>query len=75
MIQEVVGHPLFPPEQIVQVKAIVRARVGFPNNLVRDSEPEKTTRGRSFLFFALAALVVVPVTSCEACQGWGAGLF
>ena len=34
----------------------VRARVGFPNNLVRDSEPEKTTRGRSFLFFALAAL-------------------
>ena len=34
----------------------VRARVGFPNNLVRDSESEKTTRGRSFLFFALAAL-------------------
>ncbi len=34
----------------------VRARVGFPNDLVRDSEPDKTTRGRSFLFFALAAL-------------------
>ena len=34
----------------------VRARVGFPVGLVRDSESEKTTRGRSFLFFALAAL-------------------
>ncbi len=34
----------------------VRARVGFLDNLVQDSEPEKTTRGRSFLFFALAAL-------------------
>ncbi len=34
----------------------VRARVGFPKNLVRDSKPEETTRGRSFLFFALAAL-------------------
>lgn len=34
----------------------VRARIGFPDDLVRRSEPEKTTRGRSFLFFALAAL-------------------
>jgi 7-cyano-7-deazaguanine synthase in queuosine biosynthesis len=34
----------------------VRARVGFPDDLVRGSEPEKTTRGRSFLFFSLAAL-------------------
>jgi hypothetical protein len=34
----------------------VRARIGFPDNLVRGSEPEKTTRGRSFLFFALAVL-------------------
>jgi hypothetical protein len=34
----------------------VRARVGFPDDLVARSEPEKTTRGRSFLFFALAAL-------------------
>jgi hypothetical protein len=34
----------------------VRARVGFPDDLVRGSEPEKTTRGRSFLFFAMAVL-------------------
>ena len=34
----------------------VRARVGFPDDLVAGSGPEKTTRGRSFLFFALAAL-------------------
>lgn len=34
----------------------VRARIGFPDDLVAGSEPEKTTRGRSFLFFALAAL-------------------
>ena len=34
----------------------VRARIGFPDKLVRGSAPEKTTRGRSFLFFALAAL-------------------
>lgn len=34
----------------------VRAHVGFPADLVQDSEPEKTTRGRSFIFFALAAL-------------------
>jgi 7-cyano-7-deazaguanine synthase in queuosine biosynthesis len=34
----------------------IRARVGFPDDLVRGSGPEKTTRGRSFLFFALAAL-------------------
>lgn len=34
----------------------VRARIGFPDELVAGSGPEKTTRGRSFLFFALAAL-------------------
>jgi hypothetical protein len=34
----------------------VRARVGFPNDLVEGSGPEKTTRGRSFLFLALATL-------------------
>jgi len=34
----------------------VRARVGFANSLVKGSEAEKTTRGRSFLFLALAAL-------------------
>jgi hypothetical protein len=34
----------------------VRARIGFPDDQVAGSEPEKTTRGRSFLFFALAAL-------------------
>jgi hypothetical protein len=34
----------------------VRARIGFPDDLVRGSGPEKTTRGRSFLFFAMAAL-------------------
>lgn len=34
----------------------VRARVGFPNNIVHDSGPEKTQRGRSFLFFGLAAV-------------------
>src|SRR5260370_10084321 len=33
-----------------------RARVGFPDDLVRGSAPEKTQRGRSFLFLALAAL-------------------
>lgn len=34
----------------------VRAHVGFPNNLVKGAGAEKTTRGRSFLFLALAAL-------------------
>jgi hypothetical protein len=34
----------------------VRARVGFPDDLVDGSAPEKTTRGRSFLFLALATL-------------------
>lgn len=34
----------------------IRARIGFPDNLVAGSAPEMTTRGRSFLFFALAAL-------------------
>ncbi|WP_323130976.1 Qat anti-phage system QueC-like protein QatC [Sinorhizobium medicae] len=33
----------------------VRVRVGFENDLVKGSEPEKTTRGRSFLFLGLAA--------------------
>lgn len=34
----------------------VRARVGFPDDLVKGSDPEKSQRGRSFLFFALATL-------------------
>lgn len=34
----------------------VRARVGFPNDLVSGSAPENTLRARSFLFFSLAAL-------------------
>ncbi len=34
----------------------VRARVGFANNLVKGSESETTTRGRSFLFFGMAVL-------------------
>lgn len=34
----------------------VRSRVGFPANLVRYSKTENTTRGRSFLFFALATI-------------------
>jgi 7-cyano-7-deazaguanine synthase in queuosine biosynthesis len=33
----------------------VRARVGFPNDLI-DASVENTLRGRSFLFFALAAM-------------------
>lgn len=37
-------------------KRHVRARIGFPDALIDGSDPEKTTRGRSFLFFALAAL-------------------
>lgn len=34
----------------------VRARVGFPNDLVKGCSHEQTLRGRSFLFFSLAAL-------------------
>lgn len=34
----------------------IRARVGFPNGTVENSSAENTLRGRSFLFFALAAL-------------------
>jgi 7-cyano-7-deazaguanine synthase in queuosine biosynthesis len=34
----------------------VRARVGFANKLVKGSESETTTRGRSFLFFGMAVL-------------------
>ncbi|WP_271540611.1 Qat anti-phage system QueC-like protein QatC [Bradyrhizobium sp. CCBAU 45321] len=34
----------------------VRANIGFPADLVEGSGPELTTRGRSFLFLALAAL-------------------
>ncbi|HXL86384.1 MAG TPA: Qat anti-phage system QueC-like protein QatC [Gemmatimonadaceae bacterium] len=41
----------------------VRARVGFPNDLVKGSEPEKTTRSRSFLFLALAALAASGLAS------------
>jgi hypothetical protein len=34
------------------------SRIGFPEHLIRDSEPERTERSRSFLFFSLAALAV-----------------
>lgn len=34
----------------------VRARVGFPNDMVDDNGGEDTLRGRSFLFFSLAAM-------------------
>ena len=34
----------------------IRARVGFPNDVVDDFSVENTLRGRSFLFFALAAM-------------------
>lgn len=34
----------------------VRAHVGFRADVIKGSGPEKTTRGRSFLFFGLAAL-------------------
>jgi 7-cyano-7-deazaguanine synthase in queuosine biosynthesis len=34
----------------------VRVNVGFPTDLVKGSAPERTQRGRSFLFLALAAL-------------------
>ncbi|ESN40856.1 Qat anti-phage system QueC-like protein QatC [Klebsiella variicola] len=36
--------------------AHVRARVGFPTGTVEDDEGENTLRGRSFLFFSLAAM-------------------
>lgn len=35
---------------------LVRANVEFPQNSIEDSITESTTRGRSFLFFALACL-------------------
>lgn len=35
----------------------IRARVGFPNDTVEQASIENTLRGRSFLFFALAAMV------------------
>jgi 7-cyano-7-deazaguanine synthase in queuosine biosynthesis len=34
----------------------IRAHVGFPNATVKGSESDNTLRGRSFMFFALAAL-------------------
>lgn len=34
----------------------IRARVGFPDDLIEDSYPENTLRARSFLFFSLATL-------------------
>lgn len=36
----------------------LRSRIGFREHLIRDSEPERTERSRSFLFFSLAALAV-----------------
>lgn len=41
----------------------VRAHVGFADSLVKGSAPEKTTRGRSFLFLALAALAASGLSS------------
>ena len=41
----------------------VRARVGFPTGTVEDSGSEDTLRGRSFLFFALAALAADAIGS------------
>jgi hypothetical protein len=41
----------------------LRSRIGFPEDLIRDSEPERTERSRSFLFFSLAALAVSGVSS------------
>ena len=41
----------------------VRAHVGFPDDLVKGSAPEKTTRGRSFLFLGLAALAASGLVS------------
>lgn len=35
---------------------LVRAHVGFPNEMIENSRPENTLRARSFLFFSLAAL-------------------
>jgi 7-cyano-7-deazaguanine synthase in queuosine biosynthesis len=40
----------------------VRTRVGFRTALVKGSKEETTTRGRSFLFFALAALAASGIT-------------
>lgn len=40
----------------------IRARVGFPNSLVTDVAAENTLRARSFLFFALAAMVADALT-------------
>lgn len=37
--------------------AHIRARVGFPRNTVEEVSAEDTLRGRSFLFFSLAAMV------------------
>lgn len=37
--------------------AHIRARVGFPRNTVEEVPAEDTLRGRSFLFFSLAAMV------------------
>ncbi|QHO73940.1 hypothetical protein ACH79_16155 [Bradyrhizobium sp. CCBAU 051011] len=41
----------------------VRANVGFPGDLVQGSNPELTTRGRSFLFLSLAALAASALPS------------
>lgn len=41
----------------------VRAHIGFSDSLVKGSAPEKTTRGRSFLFLALAVLAASALSS------------
>jgi 7-cyano-7-deazaguanine synthase in queuosine biosynthesis len=43
----------------------VRARIGFPDKLVNSSEAEKTTRARSFLFLAMAALAASGLTNSK----------
>jgi len=41
----------------------LRSRIGFPEQLIKDSEPERTERSRSFLFFSLAASAISGTSS------------
>jgi hypothetical protein len=43
----------------------VRARIGFSNSLVKGSGSETTTRGRSFLFFAMAVLAASGLNNAD----------
>ena len=49
----------FAPMPIRQL----RSRVGFPEQLIRGNESEKTERSRSFLFFSLAGLAASATSS------------